>query len=129
MRRLSTILAVLVFCGSGLADEGLWLFNAVPKDKIRARYKFEVTDVWLDHLRESSVRFNNGGSGSFVSADRLAFTNNHVASDCLSKVSTPAHFERATVDARTGALMRYTDTGLVVTYHVSRVDSTRYNAR
>ena len=47
----------------------------------------------------------------------------------VSKVSTPAHFERATVDARTGALMRYTDTGLVVTYHVSRVDSTRYNAR
>ena len=47
----------------------------------------------------------------------------------VSKVSTPAHFERATVDARTGALMRYTDTGLVVTYHVSRVDSARYNAR
>jgi hypothetical protein len=77
-----------MFCGIGLADEGLWLFNAVPKDKIKARYKFDVTDAWLDHLRESSVRFNNGGSGSFVGPNGLAFTNHHIAIDCLSHIST-----------------------------------------
>jgi hypothetical protein len=92
MRRLSTILAVvLLLCATGLGDEGLWLFNAVPKDKIKARYGFEVTDAWLDHLRESSVRFNNGGSGSFVGPNGLAFTNHHIAIDCLSHLSTPQH--------------------------------------
>ena len=92
MRR-NILLALLVFAVSLplAADEGLWLFNAPPKAKLKSRYNFTLTDAWLDHVRESSVRFNNGGSGSFVSADGLAFTNNHVASDCLSKVSTPEH--------------------------------------
>src|SRR5512133_3647400 len=60
-RTIASLLVVLTLCGASIADEGLWLFNAVPKDKIKARYKFEVTDAWLNHLRESSVRFNNGG--------------------------------------------------------------------
>jgi hypothetical protein len=47
----------------------------------------------------------------------------------VGKSSIPAHFMRATVNARTGALMRYTDIGLVVTYHVSRVNAARYGGR
>jgi hypothetical protein len=47
----------------------------------------------------------------------------------LSPKTIPAHFMRATLNARTGALMRYTDIGLVVTYHVSRVNAARYGAR
>jgi len=90
-RTIASLLVVLTLCGVGIADEGLWLFNAVPKDKIKARYKFEVTDAWLNHLREASVRFNNGGSGSFVSPHGLAFTNHHIAIDCLSHLSTPEH--------------------------------------
>ena len=45
------------------------------------------------------------------------------------KGSFAADTMRATVDARTGALLRYTDIGLVVTYHVSRVDAGRYGVR
>ncbi len=74
-----------------MADEGLWLFNAVPKDKIKARYGFALTDAWLDHLRLGSVRFNNGGSGSFVSPNGLAFTNHHIAIDCMAKLATAEH--------------------------------------
>src|ERR1700688_94611 len=59
-----------------------------PKDKIRAKYGFEVTQQWLDHVRLSSVRFNNGGSGSFVSADGLTFTNHHVGAGCVQQLST-----------------------------------------
>ena len=49
--------------------KGMWLYNEPPKDKIKAKYGFELTQQWLDHVRLSSVRFNNGGSGSFVSPD------------------------------------------------------------
>jgi hypothetical protein len=64
-----------------LADEGMWLYNAFPKDHVKAQYGFLPTQGWLDHVRLSSVRFNNGGSGSFVSAHGLTFTNHHVGAD------------------------------------------------
>src|ERR1039458_5812571 len=71
-----------------LADEGMWLYNNFPKDRVEKQYGFLPTQEWLDHLRLSSVRFNNGGSGSFVSADGLAFTNHHVGADCIEKLAT-----------------------------------------
>jgi len=38
---------------------------------------------------KSSVRFNSGGSGSFVSANGLVMTNHHVAADAIQKLSGP----------------------------------------
>jgi hypothetical protein len=70
------------------ADEGMWLFNNPPRAQLK-KYGFEPTDKWLDHVRLSSVRFNSGGSGSFVSPDGLVMTNHHVAAGDLDKVSTP----------------------------------------
>ncbi|MBM3967834.1 MAG: S46 family peptidase, partial [Planctomycetes bacterium] len=70
------------------ADEGMWLFNAVPKQQLASKYKFEPTQEWLDRLMLSSVRFNSGGSASFVSSNGLVLTNHHVASDTLFKLST-----------------------------------------
>jgi hypothetical protein len=89
--RLRYLLSVLVLASSlpcAFADEGMWLYNAFPKDKVEKAYGFHITQEWLDHLRLSSVRFNNGGSGSFVSADGLAFTNHHVGANCIQKLST-----------------------------------------
>lgn len=70
------------------ADEGMWLFNAPPRALIRATYGFELTDPWLEHLMQSSVRFNSGGSGSFVSEDGLVISNHHVGADALQKLGT-----------------------------------------
>jgi hypothetical protein len=90
MKRFFSILLAFAFILSTLAsaDEGMWLYNAPPKDRIKANYGFELTQEWLDHIRLSSVRFNNGGSGSFVSADGLTFTNHHVGAGCVQQLST-----------------------------------------
>lgn len=93
MRRFFSVLLACAFIFSNLAtaDEGMWLYNAAPKDKIKAKYGFELTQEWLDHVRLSSVRFNNGGSGSFVSPDGLTFTNHHVGAGCVQQLSTEGH--------------------------------------
>jgi hypothetical protein len=71
-----------------LADEGMWPFNNVPKQELKQRYGVTVTDAWLSKVQLASVRFNNGGSGAFVSADGLVLTNHHIAEDTLAKLST-----------------------------------------
>ncbi|MFM7738606.1 MAG: S46 family peptidase, partial [Planctomycetota bacterium] len=71
------------------ADEGMWLFNALPKEYLKQKYGIEVTDEWADHLMKSCVRFNVGGSASFISSNGLVLTNHHVGSDTLFKLSTP----------------------------------------
>jgi peptidase S46-like protein len=86
--RISLLLLALVASLVALADEGMWLFNAFPKDRVKAKYGFRPDQPWLDQVRLSSVRFNNGGSGSFVSSAGLAFTNHHVGATCIQQLST-----------------------------------------
>src|SRR2546421_6509865 len=94
-KRLFSALLVALFGISTVplvrADEGMWAFNNIPREAIKKRYGFDVTDAWLKKVQLGSVRFNNGGSGSFVSPDGLVLTNHHIASDTLTKLSTPAH--------------------------------------
>ncbi len=89
LKRAVLLIAIgLMLAGIAPADEGMWLFNAFPKARVKAKYGFAPTQAWLDHVRLSSVRFNNGGSGSFVSADGLTFTNHHVGAVCIQQLST-----------------------------------------
>jgi hypothetical protein len=89
MKRALPLLAGIVFLLTALhADEGMWTFDNPPTKQIQEKYGFTVTQPWLDHVRLSSVRLNDGGSGSFVSPNGLLLTNHHVARGQLQKNST-----------------------------------------
>ena len=88
---MKTSLPTMLSCALALgacADEGLWLFNQPPRELLRERYGFDAAPAWLDHLQKASIRFNSGGSGSFVSEDGLLISNHHVGADALQKLST-----------------------------------------
>jgi hypothetical protein len=70
-------------------DEGMWTFDNPPTELLQQRYGSAPTQAWLDNVRLASIRFNDGGSGSFVSPHGLALTNHHVALGQLQKISTP----------------------------------------
>jgi len=82
----------------------MWLFNNPPYKILQDKYHFQPTAAWLDHLQKASVRFNSGGSGSFVSPDGLVMTNHHVGADCLAKISTKEKdYMKTGFEARSGA--------------------------
>ena len=87
-----------------LGDEGMWTFDNPPLQQLKERYSFTPTTAWFNHVRLSSVRFNDGGSGSFVSPRGLVLTNHHVALMQLQKLSTPQHnYAKGMFYARTEA--------------------------
>lgn len=88
---ISMIPTHLNFIDTTRGDEGMWLFNAPPRQYLKEKYGFDATDAWLEHVQKSSVRFNNGGSGSFISEDGLVMSNHHVAADALQKFGDEKH--------------------------------------
>ena len=84
-----SLLVLVPLLAPGSADEGMWTFDNPPMKLLQERYGFSPTPEWLERVRLSSVRINDGGSGSFVSPTGLVLTNHHVALGQLEKVSTP----------------------------------------
>src|SRR5438093_5529209 len=93
LRKIGLIIITPVFglAIKASADEGMWRYTAPPIKQLKDKYSFEPSKQWLDHLQKSSVRFNSGGSGSFVSATGLCITNHHVGADVLQKASSEQH--------------------------------------
>ncbi len=95
MRRLAVLAAaaapILCAVSPALADEGMWPFDMVPTARIEKEHHVQLSQAWLDRVRLASVRFNVGGSGSFVSQHGLVLTNHHVASDCIAKIGSAGH--------------------------------------
>lgn len=83
------IAALLIFQTVPVAalDEGMWTFNNVPRQDIKQKYGFDVTDKWLHKVQLASVRFP-GGSGSFVSPNGLVLTNYHIVEEVVGELST-----------------------------------------
>ena len=91
MKKISAyvvLLMLVIATGQSRADEGMWLFNDLPVEHLQQNYGFTPSAEWSEHVMKSSVRFNVGGSASFISSNGLVLTNHHVGSDTLYKLST-----------------------------------------
>ena len=78
-----SFLLVNLFIGaiSVSADEGMWTFDNPPIKYLQEHYGFTPSKEWLDHVRLASVRFMDGGSGSFVSPNgELVFVSGNPGS-------------------------------------------------
>lgn len=85
---VSTMLAAMTTLPTTNGDEGMWLFNDPPRSILKERHQFEPTAEWLEHVQKSTVRFNSGGTGSFVSPEGLVMSNHHVGADAIQKLGT-----------------------------------------
>jgi V8-like Glu-specific endopeptidase len=76
-------------------DEGMWTFDNLPLEQLKANYGFEPTKEWLDHVRMSAIKYDidqgGGGSASFVSPNGLVMTNHHVALSTVNDLSNAEH--------------------------------------
>ncbi len=71
-----------------LADEGMWLFNRLPREVLSERYNFVPDEGWVERVQKASVRFGRGGSASFISKDGLLISNHHVGAGTLQRLSS-----------------------------------------
>jgi hypothetical protein len=88
---LSLIVVTISLPNLNWSDEGMWLFHDPPRQPLREKYRFELSPAWLERVQKASVRFNSGGSGSFVSEDGLILSNHHVGADALQKFGDERH--------------------------------------
>ncbi|HYE46471.1 MAG TPA: S46 family peptidase [Caulobacter sp.] len=83
----ATLCAAAAASSPAQADEGMWTFDNLPTERIKADYGVTLDAKWLDDVRLSSVRIA-GCSASFVSKDGLILTNNHCVQGCTSALSS-----------------------------------------
>jgi hypothetical protein len=89
LRRVAAFFSTVALLATALAtrlaaDEGLWLFNQFPKDAVKQKYNFEVTDAFLENLRLASLHIGNG-AGAFVSRRGLIVTSRRAIAECAAK--------------------------------------------
>ncbi|HUB33044.1 MAG TPA: S46 family peptidase [Bryobacteraceae bacterium] len=88
--RFALLISVCLLAVPGSADEGLWPYNQFPRDTVKQKYGFDVSEDFLGRLRMASVKIGDG-SGAFVSPQGLLLTSRQVAGPCLAALSSSGH--------------------------------------
>jgi hypothetical protein len=88
LTRAALLGSIVLVAAPAFAEEGMWTYHNPPLAQLKAKHGFEPAQEWLDKVRLASVRFMDGGSGSFVSPDGLMITNHHVGLGCIQNVSS-----------------------------------------
>jgi len=88
-RAIAVLLALQIATVStaSIAEEGMWTFDNLPRDQMKAKYLFVPDKAWTDHVMRAAVNIG-GCSASFVSAQGLVMTNHHCISSCLQQLSS-----------------------------------------
>ncbi len=69
------------------ADEGMWTFDNLPRDAMKAKYGFNPDQAWVDRVMHASVNLG-GCSASMISPEGLVLTNHHCVAGCLQQISS-----------------------------------------
>lgn len=76
-----------LFAALTFADEGMWTFDNLPRDAMKAKYAFTPDQKWVDHVMRASVNLG-GCSASMISPEGLVLTNHHCVAGCLQQISS-----------------------------------------
>ena len=85
--RAALIIIASVLTTTAFADEGMWTFDNLPRDALKAKYGFSPDQAWVDHAMRASVNLG-GCSASFISKEGLVLTNHHCVAGCLQQISS-----------------------------------------
>ncbi|HLT93164.1 MAG TPA: S46 family peptidase, partial [Membranihabitans sp.] len=55
----------------------MWTFENAPLDYLNETYDLELTQEWMDNVRQAALRFSTFCSASFISDQGLIMTNHH----------------------------------------------------
>ena len=90
MRVHAISLSLIALIGApAFADEGMWTFDNLPYEQLKARYNFTADKAWVDHVQRAAVSLG-GCSASFISKSGLVMTNHHCVASCLPMDFWPA---------------------------------------
>ncbi len=89
MNRFPLAVLAALASSAAMADEGMWTFENPPRTAIADKYGVNLTDAWLNRVREGTVRLDGGCTGSLISGEGLILTNHHCAESCIANNSTP----------------------------------------
>ncbi|MDX1960670.1 MAG: S46 family peptidase [Leptospiraceae bacterium] len=81
-------LLIMAMTENLIGDEGMWTLDNLPISRLESKYGKKLSKELIKKIQLSSVKFNDGGSGAFVSSDGLVLTNHHVAMGQLQKISS-----------------------------------------
>ena len=90
-KNLALAASVLAVTGLANADEGMWTIDNFPSDQVAEKYDVEIDADWLRSAQLTTVRLENGCTGSFASPDGLVLTNNHCVWGCIRNLSSAEH--------------------------------------